>query len=227
MKQKLQEIYLFSCFPNSLNIVKMTKSLCELGGKLSLFTHCSSEYNRNTIVHELGLSWHMLCYFLTGCLKQNIYIAAQSRIWSIWRSSWKKNGSVILLQRRRFLQHRIRSGGEAAWANRHYHHGSVVVLALCFTCTSSHPSVKRHWGHRDVPRLCLSQNHRKVEVGRGLQRPSGPAPAQPRPSCPGPCPDGCWVSPERKTGQPVWCLVTLTVKKCFLEFRKFSSFGCR
>lgn len=26
VKQKLQEIYLLSCFPNSLNTVKMTKS---------------------------------------------------------------------------------------------------------------------------------------------------------------------------------------------------------
>lgn len=57
--------------------------------------------------------------FYSGCLKQNIYIAAQSRIWSIWRSSWRKNGTVVLVQRRLFLQHRIRSGGEAAWANTH------------------------------------------------------------------------------------------------------------
>lgn len=109
----------------------------------------SMNINRNTIVHELGLFWHMLCYFRTGCLKQSIYIAAQSRIWNIWRTSWRKNGTVVLLQRRRFLRHRIRSGGEAAWANKHYHHRSVVVLALFFSCTSSYPSVKCHWEHRD------------------------------------------------------------------------------
>lgn len=163
----------------------------------------SMNINRNTIVHELGLFWHMLCYFRTGCLKQSIYIAAQSRIWNIWRTSWRKNGTVVLLQRRRFLRHRIRSGGEAAWANKHYHRRSVVVLALFFSCTSSYPSVKCHWEHRDNYRVCHRITER-LRLGGASKDYLAQPPAQPRPSCPGPRPHGCWVSPRRKTSQPPW-----------------------
>lgn len=61
-------------------------------------------------------------------------------------------------------------------------------------------------------KISLAQKHRVIEVKRDLRRSSGPNPlahvahagALTLAGCPGPCPDGFWVSPKLETPQSPW-----------------------
>lgn len=76
--------------------------------------------------------------------------------------------------------------------------------------------------------LHISQNHKRIEVGRGLWRLSDPTPlaqaGPPRVGCSGPHPDSFWASPRMKTSQRAWATCASTWsssqwKNCFLILR--------
>lgn len=83
------------------------------------------------------------------------------------------------------------------------------------------PSSSLHMG------LTFSQNYRMADAGRTLVviwANTSVQVGQHRDTCPGPYPDGFWISPRRKTttslGNLCHCSVTRTVKMCFLMFRQ-------